>query len=325
VEFSQYFCHLLRIQKSVNKDSTIHIACAADDSYTQHMAVMLTSILETNSSLVFYIHLFSTQLKQDNLQLITKLVEGYGSKLVFYQLDESDFSHCVVSHHVSIATYYRILIPHHLQIVQDKVLYLDTDMLVNGGLDELWNVHLGQEVLAAVKEPAFNEHDRLSLSVEEGYFNAGVLLINIRKWLQLDLTNQLLSFIQTYPDKLIFWDQDALNAVVKGRWIELNPKWNNQTSMYELPLKYLQKVYGQHRLAEALTKPSIIHFTGSSKPWHFTNLHPFKGLYYKYLDLTPWRGWRPTATFRQRFAKLLMKTIGVHNFQRIGDFFTKGK
>lgn len=301
----------------------IHIACAADNSYMQHTGVMLTSLFENNKSNKIHIHFFSADFNDENKLTLQNLVNEHKQSFSFYQLDAKIFEGCYVSHHVSYATYYRIVIPQILEPGITKVLYLDTDIIVCRDLLELWNTTIGSKVLGAIRESSFAEFERLNIPPSFQYFNAGILLINIPEWNKRNLTPTLFKYIESNQNKLIFWDQDALNANLYDQWVKLPPKWNQQSSFFETPRKKLIAVYGKEELDEAMNNPCIIHYTGSSKPWDYLNLHPLKKVYFNYLKKTIWKNYTfKNVIFKKRILKLLMRIMGVTRFQKMLSLFT---
>ncbi len=86
------------------------------------------------------------------------------------------------------------------------------------------------------------------------YFNSGVLLVNIPGWIEQDVTRRAVDFLQTYGDQLSYPDQDALNAVLAGKWGELPRHWNKQVMRIGRPE------------AAPFGKPGIVHYT-TRKPW----------------------------------------------------------
>ncbi len=297
-------------------NKTIHIACAADNTYVQHTGVMLTSLFENNKNNSIHIHFFSADFNDENKLIIESLVKEYKQSFSFYQLDEELFKDCYVSHHVSYATYYRVVIPQIIEPEVTKLLYLDTDIIVCKNLFDLWNTDIGNKVLGAIKEPSFTEFERLNIPSTNHYFNAGILIMNVTEWKKQNLTITIFLFIKSFQSKLTFWDQDALNANLYDQWMTLPPKWNQQSALFEMPRKKLVEVYGEKELDEAMNDPCIIHYTGSSKPWDYLNLHPFKKEYFKYLEKTVWKNYHfKNVTLTKRIQKLLMHILGVKRFQ----------
>ncbi|WP_377919039.1 glycosyltransferase [Bacillus songklensis] len=82
---------------------------------------------------------------------------------------------------------------------------------------------------------------------------------------------QVIQYTKDNPAKIDYMDQDALNAILHDKWLELDPKWNYTTECME-------------RLH--IDNPAIIHFTSAKKPWN--SEHPFKQEYLKYLNSSLW-------------------------------------
>ena len=296
---------------------TIHIACAADNAYVQHATVMLCSLFENNKSNQVHIHFFSANFSKANIEIIESLVQSYQQKFDFYCLDESIFKDCYVSNHVSYATYYRILIPNLVQSITPKILYLDTDVIICKDLLPLWQTELGNSLIAAANEPSLANNARLEIPKEYEYFNAGILLINVIEWVSNETTATLFKYIKKHQNALTFWDQDALNANLYNQRKKLSPVWNQQSAFFELTQNELSKIYSKIELVEAIKNPAIVHFTGSSKPWEYLNFHPFKYLYYQYLDQTVFKGYVPTADIGVKFKYLLIKIFGKKTYSQI--------
>jgi lipopolysaccharide biosynthesis glycosyltransferase len=244
----------------------MEVLCACDERYLPHLATMLCSLLMNNT--VFRVHLFYSSLDDRELLRLQSFVRNYGSSMVWYEINTVDLPDLRVDQWVSIATYYRLLAPRILPVEVDKILYLDSDIIVRRSLTELWKSDLSDHALAAVE----NQGDAVEKAVGwrpvgTRYFNAGVLLINLKFWRQNSVSERAIAFIRNNPEKVTYWDQDALNAILVDRWIELPAYWNSQGIGKD---------------------PAIVHFTGGEKPWHWSLEHPFKSEYHKYRVKTPW-------------------------------------
>jgi len=60
------------------------------------------------------------------------------------------------------------------------------------------------------------------------YFNAGVMLIDIGRWRTEHVGSKAFEFTRRHLPILQQYDQDSLNAVLAGRWKELDPRWQVQ-------------------------------------------------------------------------------------------------
>jgi len=270
----------------------IKLIFGVDGSYSQHLAVTLVSLLENNPANRFDILVVTLNMAEADRDRIAATAARFANAVLRFQpFDISRYSHFRTDGHISHASYLRIFIPEILPESEEKVLYLDCDMVIRHDIAPLWNSDLGGKVLGAVRNLFFVRHDDLDLPPDTDYFNAGVLLMNLKRWRELDGTAKLIRFIEAHHDHLWAHDQDALNAVFRGEVRELAPVWNFQTSMLWSEPDGLSLSYPAYR--RLLADPGIVHYTTPSKPWHFSNTHPYKETYYQYLAKTPYSSFQP--------------------------------
>lgn len=199
----------------------------------------------------------------------------------------------------TLATYYRLFLAELLPATINKVLYLDGDVIVRKSLQSLWNTDVSNVALAAVPDLGIEEfapYDRLQYDSCLGYFNAGVLLINLCYWREHNVFKSFSEFMKAHYSNILFNDQDVLNGVFCNNKYILDFKYNYMQN-------YLQKnVYYRlgKELLEAREDPFIIHFSGSYKPWDYyiPFHHPFNNTFYKYQSQTKWNGCRIDNRFR---------------------------
>jgi UDP-glucose/galactose:(glucosyl)LPS alpha-1,2-glucosyl/galactosyltransferase len=263
-------------------DGALEVLAACDSRYLPHAATMICSLLEHNK--VSIIHLFYSQIDPRYLSDLEKMVRGYDSRLVCHEIIADDFKDLRVdkmSSQSSIANYYRLVAPQVLPITTKKILYLDSDMIVRSSLDDLWNIDLGNNALAAVEDAFYSpNHGYAELPPGAPYFNAGMLLINLDYWRRNKIAEQAIEFIRLNPEKANYYDQDALNTVLVGRWICLGATWNaHGDAKLDWPAVRNLDVHN----------PAIVHFVGNDKPWHWTSQHSYKDEYRYYRSKTPWR------------------------------------
>lgn len=270
----------------------IKLVFGVDGGYSQHLAVTLRSLLENNRRNAFDIFVITLNMTETDERKVRSVVDDFGNARIRFQaFDIARYSHFRTDGHISHASYLRIFIPEILPESEERVLYLDCDMVVQQDIAPLWESDLGDKVIGAVGNPYFVRHDDLGMPPDADYFNAGVLLMDLRRWREQGATARLISFIERHHAHLYAHDQDALNAVFLNQFAALAAHWNFQTSMLWCEPERLGLSYGAFR--RLLESPAIIHYTTPSKPWHFRNTHPQKEVYYRYLLKTPYRGYRP--------------------------------
>jgi len=277
------------------------VLCSCDEPYLPHAATTLCSLLEHNGAA--RIHLFHHSIPAEGLSKLASLVERYGGTLASYRITPDDLEGIRVQQsYWSIANYFRLLAPRVLPAEVKKVLYLDSDIIIRRSLKDLWEIDLGDSPFAAV-EDAFWDPKLDYVQIPEGakYFNSGVMLINLDYWRQHDVCGQAINFVKNNPDKVNYVDQDALNAIFVGRWINLPPIWNDQAKA-QIHVPAVRNL--------DVSNPAIVHFLGAHKPWMWSCNHPFRRDYRKYRVKTPWREFRlegkPRLYLLRRVARMVL-------------------
>lgn len=278
----------------------MNIVCATDDNFVQHCSIMLVSLLCNNKNVEVYI--MTEGLKEENQRIIEEEVSARGGKVHFCKVDSSLIDNLPLSkaeglNHISKATYYRLLIADILPKEVDRVLYLDCDIIVNDSLEELWNIDMtGKAIAASPQIGSGHDCERLGYPIEDGYFNAGVTLMNLAYCRENGVTEELLKYAAVNHDKLRFNDQDVLNGVLHNRGIHILPQWNMTSACYVFELnkrgdKRNGVVINDYAAAKANIRergmnPCIVHYVSKPKPWSDNCVHPLYHLYYDYAAKT---------------------------------------
>lgn len=287
----------------INKynDKMIHIVCTIDNNYLQHCIVMLSSLIENNKTNKFTVHLVINNIHKNNLNRALSFFHDCNIEYKLYDINPHISLQGISvkkTDHVSIVAYFRILLPLILPESLSKILYLDPDMIITADIRELWDIDISNVAFAAIEERNFDYIKRLNMPKNSIYFNSGVLLINLNYWRNNNVTNRILSYISNNQDKLICWDQDALNAVLYNEWKKVDAKWNTYNTFF---FQSIDTLCSEYRFTiDEITKIRkeyvIIHYTGGgeiSKPWYAKCQHPLKDEYWKYIKLTPWKHAKP--------------------------------
>jgi len=193
-------------------------------------------------------------------------------------------------------TLVRLLIPDLLPPEVQRVIYLDCDLVVNDDLGHLWDMDIGGKSLLAARDTigwvgnpdgGVSNYRELGIPGDAKYFNAGVLMVNLRKWRERGTSERLLSYLKNHQAIIKYEDQEVLNAVLFDDWGELDFRWNWQIIWRGVRI-------GTHKAAWApeRTRKSIIHFITGEKPWLPGCDYEEKEYFFQYLDRTEWAGWR---------------------------------
>ena len=300
-----------------SRDEPIRTLLCCNPAYCQHLAVTLVSMLENNPDNRFEIHLvFSARSAEEEAKLWWSLGAYRNFSVIVHDLSVRD-RRFFVDNHVTVDTYLRIfaadVLPRHI----DKILYLDCDLVVLDDLRELWAIDLGDHALAAAPEPyGVCGRDFLGIPADRPYVNAGVMLMNLARWREARLSEQVIRFIEAHGTRLWYWDQDAINAVLHGSILPLDYRWNVQAQMFKIDSRKYPDVVADIRAA--CRRPAIIHYSTAEKPWRFRAIVKRKLPYFEYLAKTGWRGARPEGLRWYHLPEFYMD----HALARLGVDYT---
>lgn len=254
----------------------IHLAISFDQNYIKQFYALLYSILGNNAHLTVHFHCIVTGLDEEAKKQIDDKITEHDCVLNYYQIDEKYFEQFKTGGSWSKATYYRLFFPFLISESVTKLLYIDTDILVVGDLAEfLKQEHEGYPI-CAVYDNYVMEQPLIGVTGKEKYFNAGVLWIDTDKWRKQRITEQCIDYLLTYPERIKYVDQCALNAILKDNWKRIPEKFNMLTSYIPVGIRNRDK-------KSFLDNVIIIHFT-LQRPWKYLNIHPFRRVYNKYLS-----------------------------------------
>ncbi len=302
------------------KESII-VVCAADDGYAMPLAVVICSTLEhLRSECLCIFFIIDGGISNKNKNKLLKLSDSKQCTIKWLQPPDAILDSMKVSGHIKIATYYKILIPILLPENYGKAIYLDSDLIVLGDLGQLWDINIGNNYLLAVQDSGIpyvsslhglKNYKELGISLDCKYFNAGVLVLNLKKMRTENISMQIIQYLENNKEYIRWHDQDGLNAVLAGKWGELEPRWNQLPSIYNYS-SWEDSSFSQEEFTNALKDPYIIHFASSGKPWNSTVYHPANNLFFHYVDMTPWVGWRWTI-WKRIWRKILRKIQKVRS------------
>ncbi|VSV28461.1 Glycosyl transferase [Streptococcus pneumoniae] len=236
------------------------IVLGANYQYADKVLTTIKSICCHNRGLRFY--LINSDFPTEWFYNLNRKLKELDCEIVNARVNSSHISQYKTNIHYT--TFLRYFISDFVE--EDKVLYLDCDLVVTRDLSPLFDVELGDYPLAAVKDLGaqvyFNEHG----------FNAGVLLINNRLWKQEEVRKQLIEMTNELHDKVAQDDQSILNLLFKDRWLVLDFKYNCIT---------LHTHFSDYR-PESGTYPPIIHYLTERKPWGLYERSIYRDVWWYY-------------------------------------------
>ena len=243
------------------------VVFAGDYAYIRQIETAMKSLCRHNSHVKIY--LLNQDIPQEWFSQIRIYLQEIGGDLIDCKLIGQQFKMNWSNKlpHINHMTFARYFIPDF--VTEDKVLYLDSDLIVTGDLTDLFELDLGENYLAAA---------RSCFGAGLG-FNAGVLLINNKKWRSENIRQQLIELTEKEHENVKEGDQSILNMLFKDQYSLLEDKYNfqigfdagaaekNHAFIFEIPLTPL---------------PKILHYISPDKPWKQFSVGRLREEWWKY-------------------------------------------
>ena len=259
----------------------INICIASDNNYAQPSCVLISSVLcNAKDTDDIEIYMLCDNVTNENKEKIKEITgKRNNCKIYFINPDNNNFTQYLTlktHNYLSISSYYRLNIHNILSKYDvEKIIYLDSDMVVNTSLEELYNTDLDGNFIGGVVDISpIRMNKKTKLPLLNKYINSGMLLIDVKKWRDNHIEQLFYKYIQEKKEEIFCGDQQIINVVLNGKIKILDPKWNVQTSNFMNRSSYIKR-------------PNIIHYIGCSKPWIYASYNYFKDYWFKYLDMTP--------------------------------------
>lgn len=273
------------------KNETINICFATDNNYAKYMGLALMSILKSaNKEDTLHFFILDNQIKQEEKDKISTLKKIKDFKITYIPINDEMFKNCHANQKgLSLTTFARFLVPWLIDV--DKLLYLDCDIFVRKSLAPLFNIDISNYYMAGVVDFAVKKSYLLSKFNDKTlpikYLNAGVLLINNKKWKTESIADALFKYAGTHSEDLHYGDQDCLNYLLNSKILKINQTWNMRNHCYDPYL--VNKQANKAEIIAAQKDPAIRHF----RPWKQNNINEFREEYIEMMKNSPWAEWAP--------------------------------
>lgn len=254
----------------VVEKTLINILVSINRAYVPQLKTMLHSLYLNNLENEIKVHLLHSELDGEDIRVLTDTVQRYGGTLSPYLVNEEQRKTAAISDEFPPEAFYRLFCLDYLPGSIKRVLYLDSDLIVNGSLADLFNLKLTEgagencrRYIFAAAADADSHTQRMvrhkqKLGFPPGleYVNSGVLLMDLDAMGAYVTTAEIIAQIPNYRARLTYPDQDLLNL------------------LFAQNICYLDRyVYNYVPISSSswLTDlrqgcPAVIHFAGK-KPW----------------------------------------------------------
>lgn len=252
----------------------IHICMITDDSYLLMCQMCIYDIIiHKNPNTELYFHILCDKIKDTQVFDIFKSIPNVTLSTI--DLDSDKEIHVNTAYKLAFymnrkTTFLRYLIPELNEFKDiDKVLYLDSDLLIRKDLSELYNTDMEDYPLAGVKKPRMDCY--IDGKFENQYpwydvFNAGVLLMNLNELRKTYFTRRCLT--ET------FWsgnnDEMVINTLYFGKIKSLDYIYNLEIQKYMTNMRGFKDInltnlfynLDYTSLSDFLQKSVIVHYAG---------------------------------------------------------------
>lgn len=245
-------------------------ALSGDYGYINPITTTIKSVLYNNPDSKIYI--VNSDIPQEWFKAINYQLSGTNNRIIDLKIEESylDQEHVGLDHIHPIA-YGKILLPDLLR--EDRVVYLDSDLIIDADLAPLFSIDLQGHPIACA--PDIDEHN--------GHFNTGVIVYDLQKARSIPhLVRKELQLGQN--QELRNADQDVMNAYFGDDFLQLPLDYNYQIGMDWIAF------YNHHDyfydLMDPIKKPKIIHYLTPDKPWKTVSTSRLRNLWWQYYTLS---------------------------------------
>lgn len=272
----------------------LNLVFASDQNYLTYTVVTLASILKNyKGTKPIHVYLLVDQkLDDQHVAKFAALKQIHAFQFHEIDVDASQFANIRTSAGISIATYYRLLMHKLLPKNVHKVLYLDSDLIILDSIDQLYDEKFDGAVFAGVEDSISTTYNkRFGIPADGRHINAGVMLVNVDALRRIRFDGLVERYLAANRYRLMLGDQQIIAELFFDAIRYVPVKWNVHGSMFAPD--WIESFVGSQNsmdaseAANAISTPSLIHYTLSRKPWMSLE-HPKSETWFEYLALTPY-------------------------------------
>ncbi|MDE5994820.1 MAG: hypothetical protein K2G60_04825 [Oscillospiraceae bacterium] len=297
---------------------TLNILMQSSDFYCTFAGVALESLFENNTDIEnITVYLISDNISDVNLKKINSISQEFNRKIVI--IDGNEISLMLnelgcPQYHGSFAPYYKMFALNYISVDTGMLLYIDSDIIVNGSFKELIDFDMQGNPLAMVIDATGEVYKSFVGFGLGAYYNTGAILIDPVKWRDEGVSEKILYHITNVRSQYPIVDQDIINVVMKDHITCLPLKYNFNTDILlyknEDTIKKFYGVdifYSDDEIKKAKTEVVIYHCFGSitSRPWCKKSKHPVTEKWDFYLARSPWHGYQKINDNRNMIFKIM--------------------
>ena len=216
----------------------IPIFFAADDNYAPFLSVAIISLLDKSDKNKFYkIHILNDNMSLENIKKI-KGLQTSNSEIIFNSINNN--LECINDRLdnrlrpdiFTLTIYFRLFIPEMFK-EYDKAIYIDSDVVLNSDISELYDIDLENNYIGACRDKSiigikeFENYFTKGVGIDyRDYINSGVLLLNMKELRNKKLSDKFLYLLNKYHFENVDPDQAYINFLCNGKIKYLDNAWD---------------------------------------------------------------------------------------------------
>lgn len=268
----------------------MNIVFATSDLYSKPAHITLKSVLMNNKEAdeitVYYV---MNGLTDESRKRLQNLIAEYDRYIEFIEMPKwlDTVSGLMRTNAIAYAyCFFQEILPESV----DKILLLEGDTIVTDNITEFYNIDVTDYYLAATDDMQSKWcKEKVGIKATSPYFNSGVMLINLRKMREDNITEKITKLIKSGTAKFLYEVQDEMNVLLEGKVKIIPPKFNCTTSIFVFDYENMRRYRkpttccSKEEFEEAKAHPIVVHFTKNqiiqSRPWIEECDHPYKNYY----------------------------------------------
>ena len=257
---------------------TLHIALGFDNNYALPAGVAILSVIKNTPNYNLNFHLFIDNVSDANILKFKELIFDNVSITLYYLNNNFIINpKTLVLHIPTVSTCIRFIMPKLLVSVTDQLIYLDSDIICLQSLNKITEYNIDNYIAGVISDTKDMQQtiSKMYNIDSTKYFNAGVLLINTKKWCEENISEKALTMINN-GNIYKFADQDVLNILLENKTLLLPIKFNTKIKIS----------IDAHQEKEIRPYTVILHYISQNKPWYKVYLSE---IFNDYLALSPWK------------------------------------
>lgn len=298
----------------------MNVVYYSSDFFSEMCGVAIQSLCESNTDVdTITIYVVEDHISEKNKNRLLEIANRFDRQLIFIRMPKQEEVYPGVKANLG-RTYARMALGEILPKNVDKVLSLDSDTLVVDSVQEMYNTEFSEDEFVA------GVYDCVGQAIQDKvlhgpkdmkYCNAGMYLIDLKKWRKNKVGQQLLDLVLRNADGkqiMYFLEQDLMNMAFYGHIKLLPPRYNMLTSIYLFDYSDIIKMkrpvtyYTKEEVTDAKINPAILHATTcfyvKKRMWVKDSDHPYSDAYMDYRSRTAWKNEPPvkdSRTFSKKF------------------------